>query len=1473
MKKLSLTLILLISLVVLPLYGFAQNSASAESYGGRSKSLLASLYCATIGAWLASPRCIEENNTILPASIPDTVVNQIYNSTTTQSNNASINSTPISKQTTSSNFYTNSDINSIVNSAVQKALSSYSSNSNNINPNDFVTRDFLSRQIGAMGDSTGRTVSSVSSSITSSGTLTSPTLTTATLTSPSISGATITGSSFSGTTGTFTGNVGIGIANPEVMLDIAGSFRTSITDSNLPVKLTSLNDSVRYTGLGLFVQGDYLYSANYWPNSFFTIDIKNPESPQIVGRLNNTDYVNGLVVSGKYAFMSSANGGVKVVNIANPTSPTLINTISTLGLIPTTPVIQGRYLYVLASGGASVSKLLVVDIADPSAPVNLSSVTVGVDSSHGLGNTFLSVIGKYAYAINQNDNSVSIIDISDPLSLSIVSTIAVGTTPNSLVVSGRYMYVANKGSNNISVVDISNPAIPAVVSTHTVGSQPSTINISGKYLYVGNLADKTLSVIDVSNPASPVTLGTISSAGQPYAIYISGRYLYLGNSTGSTNGLSGIDVYDISGIESNAANIFSLSVNQLQVKDNSIIQGQLSVAGGVNISEGLSVWGNSGIKGSLSISSNTGIGTTSPYAMLSISNTNTATTTLALRPIASQTANILDIYSTTGSLTSVLTANQNLGLGTSSPYAKLSVAGSGVFTDNVTSSYFTATSTTATSTFAGGLNVAGSSGLTVLQNGNVGVGTDSPITQFNLFKSGSAPTLRLSTNLDSTGNAMANIDFYRTVASTDHQTIAKITATQNGVSATGGGDLIFYSKRNGYVLGESMRLAGYNLSVQGNLSVGGTSALAAGFINTFSSNSSASVYGTYGTLTNSGNGGSKHLYLKTNNSGSGTATNVYGIYLDTLTVTNGSVTNNYGLYLGNGNAGTETNYGIYQADSINNYFAGNVGIGTTSPYAKLSVVGQVVGEYFTATSTTASSTIASALGIGVVIPELSLHTSGAARINRSGAFPTDAWTSNAGYIPENFVNGLDLAGDLRTTGKMYVTATNEGDSSVKYVLIKPTGQIIQRASGSGATTNIRYMSVNNNQGGIVRDVWNYYIGASEYDSTSLSSGGYVEYGIRGNTNDAFWGVGIAQAGGYNAATVLRIDSNGDMGVGTTSPYAKLSITNIGTDPTFLAEDSASPDTTPFIIDASGNVGIGTTSPYAKLSVVGTVAVSGLTANSGSNYAVCINNTTKELTADVGGACNPSSERFKNNIEPLSVSATDIINSLKPSSFAYNDTTGTRYGLIAEQVSSIDPHLATYEEDGITPHGLDTSAIISVLVKAVQEMIAKINSFADIFRTKELCIGETCVTEIQLKELLNKNNIASVQTSLQSSSTNESTTIVSETPTPTPTPTSVQTSTSTPATIIFVSPSPETSTTTASTETVSENSPTPAPDPMLTPTPTLTPSLTPTPTQTITTTAEEVIPETSTIVTPEAVPVVESAKDPVIIPITESQISP
>jgi hypothetical protein len=84
----------------------------------------------------------------------------------------------------------------------------------------------------------------------------------------------------------------------------------------------------------------------------------------------------------------------------------------------------------------------------------------------------------------------------------------------------------------------------------------------------------------------------------------------------------------------------------------------------------------------------------------------------------------------------------------------------------------------------------------------------------------------------------------------------------------------------------------------------------------------------------------------------------------------------------------------------------------------------------------------------------------------------------------------------------------------------------------------------------------------------------------------------AGVGFYVATTTANSVFNGNVGIGTTSPLAKLSVTNTGSGPSFVVEDSTSPDISPFIIDASGNVGIGTTSPTGKLAVDGDLTVTG-----------------------------------------------------------------------------------------------------------------------------------------------------------------------------------------------------------------------------------------------------------------------------------------
>jgi len=266
----------------------------------------------------------------------------------------------------------------------------------------------------------------------------------------------------------------------------------------------------------------------------------------------------------------------------------------------------------------------------------------------------------------------------------------------------------------------------------------------------------------------------------------------------------------------------------------------------------------------------------------------------------------------------VIIDNGNIGIGMTTPGAKLDIKGAG--TTSAT------TSLLAKNSSGGELFKVYDSGQVAINGGGV-VDNTSPIGVGIKMNSANESTLFITSNFnyDSHNSAIAVVDntsqherlFYGSFPSNTNaindQTgrgFVYNAGVASGSADTGGGG--YYSKAqnvgNTTITGDVINFMAHTY-VQGS---GGTE----------------TVNNAYG-------------FRSKPQLGAATANivNMYDFFTTPVTGSaNGTITNRYGLYLDHDSAGVTNAWGVYQAKSdVKNYFAGNVGIGTTTPGAKLHV--------------------------------------------------------------------------------------------------------------------------------------------------------------------------------------------------------------------------------------------------------------------------------------------------------------------------------------------------------------------------------------------------------------------------------------------------------------------------------------------------------------------------------------------------------
>jgi len=370
---------------------------------------------------------------------------------------------------------------------------------------------------------------------------------------------------------------------------------------------------------------------------------------------------------------------------------------------------------------------------------------------------------------------------------------------------------------------------------------------------------------------------------------------------------------------------------------------------------------------------------------------------------------------------------------------------------------------------------------------------------------------------------------------------------------------------------------------------------------------------------------------------------------------------------------------------------------------------------------------------------------------------TNAGTNSGSILINQGANGnIELTPN--GTGDVYVSADTlrVGDSNADATITSNgTGDLILNTnsgttSGSitiadGANGNITV--ANNGTGQIV-------VNAGAVGTPVIAPTGDSNTGIFFPSADT---IAFTKGG----AEAMRIDSSGDVGIGTTAGFTSgngLEIQRAGVatlrcdnststaagefraDATGTAIDcrglevfrTLTGGTERMRIDSSGRVGIGTTAPAYTVTVGDTDAGRGWSVNLNNNvgnvrsrasasdqqtHNVFLNTNGEVGSIKTNGsatAFNTSSDyRLKENVN-YNFDATTRLKQLKPARFNFKaDSTTTFDGFIAHEVKEVIPEAISGEKDAvdekgnISPQGIDQSKLVPLLTKALQEAIIKI----------------------------------------------------------------------------------------------------------------------------------------------------------------------
>ena len=276
------------------------------------------------------------------------------------------------------------------------------------------------------------------------------------------------------------------------------------------------------------VVGTYAYIADY-TGGLRIINVSDPSQPEAVGNIDTPGDALDVVVRNGYAFIADWTNGLQIVDISDPSNPSNAGNQDTPGNANGVTIV-GEYAYLADYRGG----LRIIDISDPENPafaavVELPGEAMGIDVS-----------GQFAYVARSDPAGMSVIDISDPENPELVGGINTAGVAYDIAVEDQVAFLTTDNNGGMRIIDVSDPNNPSEISFFDTGTQVSAQDVAvvGTYAYLAN-SIRGLRVIRVSDLENPEEIAFYDTPGTANGLVPVGDHAYI------ADGESGLRILDV----------------------------------------------------------------------------------------------------------------------------------------------------------------------------------------------------------------------------------------------------------------------------------------------------------------------------------------------------------------------------------------------------------------------------------------------------------------------------------------------------------------------------------------------------------------------------------------------------------------------------------------------------------------------------------------------------------------------------------------------------------------------------------------------------------------------------------------------------------------------------------------------------------------------------------------------------------------